>query len=628
MFKQNQLIVIVLLFVFLIACNTTDTDSLKKELFAKFLNNPEKEESASFLLNNFDERKHYKGKKYEKYIQAISTFSNNADTLESILSKFSPLSKNSMERDVHALSVEDLANEINNAYFALSKAKWGNKITKSDFRNYVLPYKINNAKLENWRDSVWADYGDTAFQFNTIQEAALYLINRTTILRKNFKVKMDTNLPDLPYSSLKKIPFGTCKELSDYITFILRAYAIPCVQDFTPNYTNLWTGHYWNAIINEFGEDLPFVIPMEVDTLGHFKSESYQLGKVYRVLFEKNTQNFTTINKENSYLPNIFNNEYLSDVTDEYINTKNVSIQIIQGKRNKGLVCLSVYDNKNWKPIAMGKVNENEQKAFFKNVGVESIYLPIAINKESKSYLNYPFILHEDGEIEKKYPNKDSLITLNILRKFPLVARIKYFINRMKGGYFEVANRIDFKDSKTIYKIMNLEDEYFQNVKLDLVGRYRYIRYMSPSGSFCNVAELEFYDSTKNILKGDLIANSGVHPNFPDRTKEKAFDGDILTFFHAERPDSCWIGMDFKIPQQISEIKYIPRNGNNIIVPGNIYEVFYWDNKWVSLGKKEATNHALVYENVPSNAVYFIHNHSGGKEERIFTYKEDQQIWW
>ena len=36
----------------------------------------------------------------------------------------------------------------------------------------------------------------------------------------------------------------------------------------------------------------------------------------------------------------------------------------------------------------------------------------------------------------------------------------------------------------------------------------------------------------------------------------------------------------------------------------------------------------LSFANVPENALLLLHNKSRGREERIFTYENGQQIWW
>lgn len=67
---------------------------------------------------------------------------------------------------------------------------------------------------------------------------------------------------------------------------------------------------------------------------------------------------------------------------------------------------------------------------------------------------------------------------------------------------------------------------------------------------------------------------------------------------------------------------------SNNVCPGDVYELFYWDDEWIGLGRQEAEADSLVYETVPSGALLWLHNYTRGKEERIFTYDDDRQIWW
>jgi len=45
-------------------------------------------------------------------------------------------------------------------------------------------------------------------------------------------------------------------------------------------------------------------------------------------------------------------------------------------------------------------------------------------------------------------------------------------------------------------------------------------------------------------------------------------------------------------------------------------------------GRVGDRTHVLHYDNVPGNALLLLRNHTKGKEERIFTYENDEQIWW
>lgn len=40
-----------------------------------------------------------------------------------------------------------------------------------------------------------------------------------------------------------------------------------------------------------------------------------------------------------------------------------------------------------------------------------------------------------------------------------------------------------------------------------------------------------------------------------------------------------------------------------------------------------AVSDSLKFCGVPSNALLFLHNHTRGKEERIFFYKDGEQLW-
>jgi len=103
--------------------------------------------------------------------------------------------------------------------------------------------------------------------------------------------------------------------------------------------------------------------------------------------------------------------------------------------------------------------------------------------------------------------------------------------------------------------------------------------------------------------------------------------------------------------------KYPPRltannDSTNAILKSDSYELFYWDNKWVSLGEKTTANRQadidslgfdfkkklffehtngrefLFYETVPVGTLFLLHDCSQGKEERIFTIENETQIWW
>ncbi len=58
------------------------------------------------------------------------------------------------------------------------------------------------------------------------------------------------------------------------------------------------------------------------------------------------------------------------------------------------------------------------------------------------------------------------------------------------------------------------------------------------------------------------------------------------------------------------------------------YELFYWEDEWQSIGKQTATSEPLIFVDVPADRLYWLVESESRKEERIFTYEDEKQIWW
>jgi len=104
----------------------------------------------------------------------------------------------------------------------------------------------------------------------------------------------------------------------------------------------------------------------------------------------------------------------------------------------------------------------------------------------------------------------------------------------------------------------------------------------------------------------------------------------------------------YKYPPELTAVN----DSTNAILNDNVYELFYWDNRWISLGKKTTADRKadidslgfdfnkplffnniknrefIFYENVPVGTLFLLHNYTQGKEERIFTIENNEQVWW
>lgn len=62
---------------------------------------------------------------------------------------------------------------------------------------------------------------------------------------------------------------------------------------------------------------------------------------------------------------------------------------------------------------------------------------------------------------------------------------------------------------------------------------------------------------------------------------------------------------------------------------GKVYELFYWNNGWQSLGSKSAGDKSLVFEKVPTGGLLWLtEEDSDREEERIFTVEDGKIVWW
>ena len=67
----------------------------------------------------------------------------------------------------------------------------------------------------------------------------------------------------------------------------------------------------------------------------------------------------------------------------------------------------------------------------------------------------------------------------------------------------------------------------------------------------------------------------------------------------------------------------------NLIKIGDTYQLFYWDiNGWVLLETKVASKNSITFDNVPKNALLILRDLTRGKQERIFTYENNKQVFW
>jgi len=587
-----------------------------------------KKKAALFLLSRIEKNKQLTGQNYNDFIQFFDTCYLNRDAFVLGCNYFRNAYYD-LYYDIDSISPEYIISNIDKAFNALEMANYRDQINFKSFCEYILPYRFRSEVLESWRDSALADIPESLFRNVDLIMACEELCEIMLNNKMDFLLRFggnSLNMPDLPYSRLKNLPAGSCDDVAPYSIFLARAACLPVAQDFTPNYANRSSGHTWCALVLDKNSSIPFNVPNS-ENMGEYTLSDFIVSKVYRYTYSENTESHFFKRGFCNFLPYFLNNPNLIDVTDQYHQTNTVNVTLNNNPQKSSYAYLCVFDNQKWTVVDWGMISDGV--ASFKKVPQGVVFLPVIKDNFSMEPINYPFITGKNGELTYVIPDYSEKVHLNLKRKYWLSNRINSYMQRMIGGKFEASNNIDFKNAVTLFEVTENPGGIYNEIYITTKEGYRYYRYNSPEEGYGNIAELEFY--TKNStdpLRGKIIGTEGSWENNPKSTKEAAFDGNPLTFFDSPWPDDGWVGVDFGKPVKILKIRFLARNDDNNVIPGGEYELLYWDNRWKSFAKKTAVSDSLVFENVPSNALYLLHFYGEGTEERIFTYENGSQIWW
>lgn len=536
--------------------------------------------------------------------------------------------------DLNFITADYLIRNIDTAFASWTELDWVRHVDFDAFCEFILPYKVVEGQdLGNWRNfSLDFCNGDLEnHKYCELYRYSPYKACETVnnALRDSVHPRLINKygLPVKKISTLTKIPFGLCDDYNVLAIAIMRAKGIPCAIDFTPQWPFRSLGHTWCVLLENSGKTVVFEGADGSPARPH--RQDHKMAKVFRKTYGIN-KDLVQMNKEEKFVPPLFKKPFHKDVTTDYLKTVDIKVDYASDSKHN-YAYLAVFDNQNWIPIHWAKKN---RKAFiFEKMGKDIVYLPIYYTRLGIEPFDDPILLTIKGESIILKADTTLKRELVLSRKYPPMENVFSVSGRVMNGKFQASNDPLFMDSSTI-DIHTIKERAViaKQISLDSIDtRYRYWRYCSPNGGNCNMAELYFYekDSLKEI-SGRVIGTEGSwRPLSDGYTKEAVFDRNALTFFDAPQGDNCWVGIDFRKPVNISKISYLPRNDGNCIEAGDEYELMYWaNNGWQSLGKQIAEGIELRYENCPSNALFLLRDHTKGKEERIFTYKDNEQIWW
>ena len=132
----------------------------------------------------------------------------------------------------------------------------------------------------------------------------------------------------------------------------------------------------------------------------------------------------------------------------------------------------------------------------------------------------------------------------------------------MVGGYFEVSvNDANFVTGVTkLPAITSQPADGLNTLNVSLSGTYRYVRYVSPNNSYCNISEMQVFGPggtaspipvNKQIIGTPSSNTAGSFGN-SGNTYAKAFDGNTRSFFDAPTANGNYVQLDLGSAQTIA----------------------------------------------------------------------------
>lgn len=648
--KNNAFYFFIVIICYFVSCDTdqklnralslagANRPELEKVL-AHYEKNPDplKLEAARFLIQNMPGHRSYVGKEiinyYKEMDQILSvdtTLEYKNKIIEEIITKY-PYTDFQTAKDIEIISSDFLIRNIDSAFDKWENGLWAKHMNFKQFCEMILPYKcFEYQQLDSWRDTLSVKFDKKLpdkWGNDQCDNSAYYA---ATQLNSEIRALMHGGLVNIakpagyPFlnSSIYKVSYGDCYGSAKLAVMVMRSHGIPVFMDYIPYWGQKDGSHAWYTLLSDNGIFMPFSWGLTSNP-GDVFFPYDPIPKIYRYTYTANEKIVQYLN--NAVYKHPFFEVFEQDVTCEYIQTSDLSIPLLTNRLKDKYVYLSIFKNGTWAVVDVGMTEDDQ--AIFTNVGRNIVYMILGYDGKKLIPVSHPFFLEKNGEIKCFIGDTTKKREIHLLRKYPRNTFVVEQERRILGGEIQASDDANFVYYDSLYKIADLS--YPDMIPLNAQKKYRYWRYYSEKGSYCNIAELQFYEKgTDSIARGRIIGTEKLYENKPDYKREMAFDGDWLTYFHPAAPDSGWVGLDFGEPVSIDRARCIPRSDDNNIRVGDIYELKYWEQTgWKSLGVQKANDKVLHYNSVPDKALLLLINHTRGKQERVFTYEKDKQKW-
>lgn len=534
--------------------------------------------------------------------------------------------------DIHVLDSAYLCENIDMAFKVWREQPWGKNVSFNIFCKYILPYRIGDEIPELWRKEYYEEFNKLLDDFRNSDtldvedpvEAYKYLVSKIPIIH------------DVIYTSITPVAFphigptyvryntGGCREFCDFMIYVCRSLGIPCALNYRLN-----DGHHWNTYWDKDAEEyVVSYFPKDIKKNDEDLLYRTTKLKVYRNNYAINKDGRRRLVNKRRELPPFFRVPLYEDATkyftDNYVNRISIPNTLFNEKvKLRAPLYLCTMVRNQW------VIEDYSIKGLFKSsfYGVQSgnvVCVAIQQNNILKPVTD-PFII-ENKTCKMKFFKQEGVHDHIVLKsKFHIEGEEAVLREMMRNGVFEASSTENFDKVDTLAIIQVKPSRQITKIKVYHQNQtpYKYVRYKGPQGSYCGVAEVCFYDlNGEPVNYNRVIGTASIDWQ---KSVTNVFDGNPSTSYEYYYSNGGWCGLELSEETIIGSISYTPRNRVNYIYADNVYELFYYDERWKSQGKIVAASDSLIYCEVPNGPLLYLKNHTTGVKEMIFTYENGKQ---
>jgi len=626
-----------------------------KKVIAHYQENPRdslKLKSAIFLIGNMEGQVHYDGEWLREYDNIFSlTASLDDDGIrranDSMVEHLGQINWAALyiKEDLKTLSADYLIENIDQAFEAWQTAPWVSEVSFDNFCNYILPYNSYYEFPEKWRTRMRERYQyimDDPDIPKTILDVSCALVDEEKTWFK-WTGDFEAYPSAISLSNLLKGQRGSCTDMANLAAYGAKALGIPVAMDYVHRWGNGGT-HAWSALIDSDTTFLPFMgAEARPGDFEWIREREGKPAKVFRHSMAYVESSFAARAKRAGikHIPQNLSDARDIDVTSSYNITADITLNI-EGK-NGTAVYLCVFRRGGWDALDGGLIEDN--KVVFKHVGRDMVYMPMYFKNYDHLPAAPPIMLPVFEDLKQITVNESEKSTLKVFRKYPYRrGRARSMSRQLANARIEGSDSPDFKETALLYLIPDHQRKYYrmqyingypvrdrlehqtlwEQADIKSTKKFRFVRIIANKENEFRLGELAFYTPGDSLPLTGKALGSVPHP-------EWAFDGvPGYSIIKADQLETeRWTGLDLGQKKQITQIRYLPANDDHSIEPNKTYELFYWKDKWISMGVQKAEKHYLEFKETPGGGLYWIScKDCESKQARMFTYEDNKQLWW